>query len=128
VEDNADSREMMAILLKSAGFECHAASDGLLGLELLDEVRPHAALVDIGLPGIDGLEFARRVRAHPTHRGVYLVAVTGYSQLADREMALRSGFDEHLVKPVAVAALTRLLTARPQRGRDATVVAAEQAD
>jgi two-component system, chemotaxis family, CheB/CheR fusion protein len=63
-----------------------------------------------------------RLLAHPDHREVFLVAVTGYSQQADREMALRSGFDEHLVKPVEVAALKRLLAG--SRGRDA---AAERA-
>ncbi len=109
VEDNADSRLMLCTLLRRAGFECHPTGDGLSGLALLDEVRPHAAIVDVGLPGIDGLELARRVRASPVHRHIYLIALTGYGQEADRKMALEAGFDEHVVKPVDGATLKRLL-------------------
>jgi two-component system CheB/CheR fusion protein len=114
---------MMAVLLTRAGFECHMACDGPSGLALLDRVTPHVALVDIGLPGIDGLEFARRVRDHAAHRRVYLVAVTGYSQESDRELALRSGFDEHLVKPVDPEALQRLLSTASRTGPGVAVEA-----
>jgi len=109
VEDNADSSLMICTLLRRAGFECHPTADGLSGLALLDEVLPHAAIVDVGLPGIDGLELARRVRASPVHGHIYLVALTGYGQEADRKLALEAGFDEHVVKPVDVATLKRLL-------------------
>ena len=109
VEDNADSSLMICTLLRRAGFECHPTADGLSGLALLDEVLPHAAIVDVGLPGITGLELARRVRASPRLRHIYLVALTGYGQDTDRKMALEAGFDEHMVKPVDVATLKRLL-------------------
>jgi two-component system CheB/CheR fusion protein len=117
VEDNADSRLMICTLLRSAGFECHPSGDGLSGLALLDEVLPHAAIVDVGLPGIDGLELARRVRASPVHGHIYLIALTGYGQDADRKLALEAGFDEHVVKPVDVATLKRLLAEGPSAPR-----------
>ncbi|XXX78963.1 chemotaxis protein CheB [Sorangium sp. So ce134] len=109
VEDNADSREALCALLKRAGFECHSTDHGISGIELMDEVLPHVAIVDIGLPGIDGLEFARRVREKPQHKDVYLIALTGYGQQGDREKTRGAGFDEHVVKPVDLTTLKRLL-------------------
>ncbi|MGK3966762.1 chemotaxis protein CheB [Sorangium sp. So ce118] len=109
VEDNADGREALCALLKRAGFECHSTDHGIAGIELMDAVLPHIAIVDIGLPGIDGLEFARRVREKRQHKNVYLIALTGYGQQNDREKASGAGFDEHLVKPVDLATLKRLL-------------------
>ncbi|WP_434045598.1 MULTISPECIES: chemotaxis protein CheB [Sorangium] len=109
VEDNADGREALCALLTRAGFECHSTDHGISGIELMDAVRPHIAIVDIGLPGIDGLEFARRVREKRQHDDVYLIALTGYGQQNDREKARGAGFDEHLVKPVDLATLKRLL-------------------
>jgi CheY-like chemotaxis protein len=84
----------------------------------MEEVLPHAAIVDIGLPGIDGLEFARRVRKSPRNKDVYLIALTGYGQQADREEALRAGFDEHLVKPVTLSTLKRLLVEGTPKAHD----------
>ncbi|WP_437653485.1 chemotaxis protein CheB [Sorangium sp. So ce1182] len=109
VEDNADGREALCALLKRAGFDCHSTDHGIAGIELMDAVLPHIAIVDIGLPGIDGLEFARRVREKRQHKDVYLIALTGYGQQNDRERACGAGFDEHLVKPVDLATLKRLL-------------------
>jgi two-component system CheB/CheR fusion protein len=109
VEDNADSREMLCTLLTRAGFECHSSDHGLAGLEMIEKVLPHVAIVDIGLPGIDGLEFARRVRKNPKLANVYLIALTGYGQREDREHALAAGFDEHLVKPLDFITLKTLL-------------------
>ena len=109
VEDNADSRDVLCTLLTHAGFDCRSADNGSAGLALIDEVEPVAAIVDIGLPGIDGLELARRIRKSSNHREIYLIALTGYGQEGDRQMALDAGFDEHLVKPVDFAALQRLL-------------------
>jgi len=109
VEDNADSRDVLCALLTHAGFDCQSSDNGSAGLALIDEVKPVAAIVDIGLPGIDGLELARRIRKSSIHQHIYLVALTGYGQEGDRQMALAAGFDEHLVKPVDFAALQRLL-------------------
>jgi two-component system CheB/CheR fusion protein len=112
VEDNADSRIMMCELLELNGFDCRTAETGADGLSLIDEVRPDVALIDIGLPEIDGLELAQRLRQDPKHSDTYLVALTGYGQREDRESALAAGFDAHLVKPVDTGALVRLLSER----------------
>jgi len=100
IEDNEDTREMMATLLTRSGFDVRTAADGLAGVTLIDELSPHVALIDIGLPGIDGLEVARRVRTISKNRQVILIALTGYGQRADRTAAIDAGFDAHLVKPI----------------------------
>jgi len=109
VEDNADSREVLCALLTRAGFECKSSDNGCDGLVLIDDFTPVAAIVDIGLPEIDGLELARRIRKNPKHADIYLIALTGYGQRGDRQTALEAGFDEHLVKPVDFSALQSLL-------------------
>jgi two-component system, chemotaxis family, CheB/CheR fusion protein len=100
VEDNADSRDMLCTMLVHAGLTCHGASDAFAALRLLDEVLPHVVILDVGLPGMDGLELARRIREHPRHRRARLIALTGYGQASDREATKAAGFDQHLVKPV----------------------------
>ncbi|MDB4986918.1 MAG: hypothetical protein JWN04_2096 [Myxococcaceae bacterium] len=109
VEDNADSRGLLCELLELSGFQCHTADDGLSGLALLEEVVPDLALVDIGLPGIDGLELARRLRDNPQLQHVVLIALTGYGQREDRDKVRGAGFDHHLVKPIDPAVLVGLL-------------------
>jgi PAS domain S-box-containing protein len=109
VEDNEDAREMLRNLLHLLGHEVHEACDGASGIEEARRLRPDAALIDIGLPGIDGYEVARRIRAEVPR--VRLVAVTGYGQPEDRERAFAAGFDVHLVKPVDPEQLQRLLAA-----------------
>jgi two-component system CheB/CheR fusion protein len=109
VEDNADAREMLCELLTRAGFDCQSAERGDAGLTLIREMRPDIALVDLGLPGIDGLELVRRVRSEATLASVYLIALTGYGQATDRVTALNAGFDEHVVKPVRSDDLIRIL-------------------
>jgi CheY-like chemotaxis protein len=109
VEDNADSREMLRFLLELAGHEVHEASDGPGGLEALSRLRPDVALVDVGLPGFDGYELARRAReAGHTAR---LVALTGYGLPEDHRRSREAGFDAHLVKPVESAQLSAVLGA-----------------
>ncbi len=109
VEDNPDARHILCDLLELAGFECHPAADGESALVTLAEVCPDAAIVDIGLPVIDGFEFARRVRSEPASSHIYLIALTGYGRPVDRAQALGAGFDEHLVKPVDNRTLLWLL-------------------
>jgi two-component system CheB/CheR fusion protein len=109
VEDNADSREMLCAMLSQAGLECHGAADGFEALTLIDEVSPAIVILDVGLPGLDGLEIARRIRANPRYRSVRLVALTGYGQNADRLATSQAGFDWHLVKPVQPAELLAVL-------------------
>jgi two-component system CheB/CheR fusion protein len=110
VEDSADSREMLCELLASAGFQCHTAESGIAALELIEHVRPAIALLDVGLPGMDGFEVARRLRSNPALSDICLIALTGYGRPSDRATARAAGFDEHLVKPVDVERLLSLLT------------------
>jgi two-component system CheB/CheR fusion protein len=110
IEDNADSRDMLRHLLERAGYEVHVAADGNNGLALLESVKPDVAIVDIGLPGMNGYEIARHVHAIDGCRP-FLVALTGYGQPADRAAALTAGFDEHLVKPLHAEDLAVLLDA-----------------
>jgi two-component system CheB/CheR fusion protein len=112
IEDNPDSRDLLCQLLSLAGFECHGADNGASGLALIDDVRPDAAIVDVGLPELDGFAVARRIRAEPGHDRVSLIALTGYGQASDRAQALEAGFDEHLVKPINAESLLQLLDAQ----------------
>lgn len=114
VEDNADLREQLVAFLRESGHRVDAASDGVSGVERIVALRPEIALVDIGLPGIDGYEVARRVRSR-VGGDVGLVALTGYGQPEDRRRALEAGFDTHLTKPVTIATLEDLLENRMPR-------------
>ncbi|MEO8681344.1 MAG: ATP-binding protein [Vicinamibacterales bacterium] len=105
VDDNADAAESLVILLRSVGYEVASAGDGDGALEAFAAVRPDLAILDIGLPGMDGYELARRLRDAAAPRSVRLVALTGYGQARDRARALAASFDEHLVKPVLPARL-----------------------
>jgi signal transduction histidine kinase/integral membrane sensor domain MASE1/CheY-like chemotaxis protein len=109
VEDNEDSAEALDHLLRRKGHEMHVARDGNDGLARALALRPDVVLLDIGLPGLDGFEVARRLRKQADEDGTLLVALTGYGQEADRRRARESGFDHHLVKPVALEDLARIL-------------------
>ena len=109
VEDNMDSAEAMAILLRELGHEVAVVNDGHEAVEIARVFRPRVILLDIGLPGVDGFELARRFRALPETRGAKVIAVTGYGQASDRERTRASGFDLHLVKPVDPDKLSRAL-------------------
>ncbi|WP_394821166.1 chemotaxis protein CheB [Pendulispora albinea] len=117
IEDNADSREMLSRVLELAGCECKSAEDGPSGIALIDAVGPDVAVVDVGLPGMDGFEIARRLRANPKYARTYLVALTGYGQGTDRAKAFEAGFDEHLVKPVRIDELLGLIS-RPNNSNN----------
>jgi CheY-like chemotaxis protein len=110
VEDNEDNRQTLCELLELAGFRCLSAGDGVSAFSLITEAHPDAALIDIGLPGMDGLALAKRLRDQPEHARTYLIALSGYGQPSDRMNALRAGFDEHLVKPVNSDRLLALLS------------------
>lgn len=100
VEDNDDGREMMAMMLGGHGYQVALAADGLSGVQMAAQSLPRVALVDIGLPGIDGYEVARRLRADPRTAGIGLIALTGYGLAEDKRRVLDAGFNLHLVKPV----------------------------
>jgi CheY-like chemotaxis protein/anti-sigma regulatory factor (Ser/Thr protein kinase) len=109
VEDNDDGREMMAMMLGCYGFPVQHAADGFEGLAKAAADKPDIALVDIGLPGIDGYEVARRMRANPETHHIRLIALTGYGLADDQRRVLDAGFDMHLVKPVDVEQLLRAI-------------------
>ena len=111
VDDNRDSVETMALLLHLWGHEVRTAYDGPSALALAAEYRPDVVLLDIGLPGMNGYEVAKRLREIPGLEKSVLVAVTGYGQESDRQRARKAGFDRHLVKPVEPTALQDLLAA-----------------
>jgi two-component system, sensor histidine kinase len=109
IEDSDDAREMLRMMLELAGHAVYDAADGARGLELLDVVRPDVAIIDIGLPRMDGYQVAKRIREEPHGRGMLLLALTGYSAPSDATLASQHGFDHHLVKPIDLDQLTRLL-------------------
>jgi signal transduction histidine kinase len=111
VDDNADSCELCAIALEDGGHKVTIANDGEEGVSLLLGGSYDAAILDIGLPTVDGYEIARRVRAAKLARQPVLLAVTGYGRAEDRQRSLEAGFDAHLVKPVDLHELQRLLAA-----------------
>jgi two-component system CheB/CheR fusion protein len=111
VEDNADARATLEMLLEMEGYHVTGAQTGA---EAVERAAPplDVALVDIGLPDIDGYEVARRIRRTEHGKAAYLVALTGYGQPEDRQRALEAGFDTHLVKPVDPDDLLKLLENR----------------
>jgi len=109
VDDNRDAAQALRLLLEGDGHEVQVAADGPSGLALARQFRPDVALLDIGLPGMNGYELARRMREERSLEGTLLIAVTGYGQMHDRARASACGFHHHLVKPVEFGALQRLL-------------------
>ncbi|MCA9696490.1 MAG: response regulator, partial [Myxococcales bacterium] len=101
--DRAEIRETLAEILREDGFQVLTAGNGLEALELIRTNRPHVALVDIGLPGMDGFDLARRLRADPMTASIPLIAMTGYGRSDDRARVREAGFDQHLVKPVDIS-------------------------
>ena len=110
IEDNADARQSLRILLESLGHQVLEAADGVAGLALARAEQPEVVLIDLGLPELDGFEVARSLRAGGSDRMV-LIAVTGYGQAEDRRRSREAGFDAHLVKPVSPAVLSTLIAA-----------------
>jgi signal transduction histidine kinase/ActR/RegA family two-component response regulator len=108
VEDNADAREALAILLRLLGHHVEVAENGGEGIEKAAALKPRVALIDIGLPDVNGYEVAKQLRATLGDR-IFLIALSGYGQTDDLRRALDAGFDAHLVKPAEVDELNRLL-------------------
>jgi PAS domain S-box-containing protein len=112
IEDNRDAREMFRMMLELSGHEVLEAEEGLSGLALLKSARPDVAVIDVGLPGLNGYEIARRFRQEaPDADEVMLVALTGYGTAEAQERSRQAGFDYHLTKPVDAAALDGILRA-----------------
>jgi PAS domain S-box-containing protein len=109
VDDNADAADSLAALLNMQGHETRAVYSGREALDCIDSFRPHVALIDIGLPKMNGYELAERLRERSDGTALRLVALTGYGRAEDRARSQAAGFDDHLVKPVELPALERAL-------------------
>jgi CheY-like chemotaxis protein len=108
VEDNPDGRESLRLLLQLLGYQVETAKDGPEGVKKALASHPEVGLIDIGLPGFDGYEVARRLRA-ALGRGIVLIAHTAYRQPEDQARAREAGFDAHLGKPAELEVLTDVL-------------------
>jgi CheY-like chemotaxis protein len=110
VDDNSDAAELLARAMIELGCETCIAHDGAAAIALVVSFQPELALLDIGLPLMDGYELARYLRSRPNAERIRLVAVTGYGQKSDVELALAAGFDEHMTKPVDILRLKSLIS------------------
>lgn len=110
VDDSRDGGESLGMLLRVLGAEVSVAHSGRRALECVDSFKPDVVLLDIGMPGMDGYEVARRIRSNPANRHISLIALTGWGQDEDRKRSAAAGFNHHLVKPADIEQLRQLLT------------------
>jgi PAS domain S-box-containing protein len=115
-DDNDDAAQSLAMLLRSAGHEVVVANDGAEAVDLAARARPDLAILDIGMPRLDGYEVAAKLRQMPWGRDIGLVALTGWGQEHDKRRAAEAGFDVHVTKPLDPDALERLVETRPRSG------------
>ena len=99
-DDNTDAAESLQLWLEMSGHEVHTASTGPDALQAAESLLPQVALLDLGMPGMSGLDVARRIREAPWGANIILVALTGWGQEEDRRRTKEAGFDHHLTKPV----------------------------
>jgi CheY-like chemotaxis protein len=118
IDDNPDVRDLIAALLSSHGHDVLTAHDGPSGLALIRTQRPDVALVDIGLPGLDGYALARAIRSELPDLPIRAIAMTGYGQEQDRALALEAGFDVHIVKPATAAMILQAIGDRGSRSTE----------
>jgi CheY-like chemotaxis protein len=117
IDDNVDAAETQAILFRLLGHDAWTAYDGSAALMKAREHEPDVVLLDLGMPGMDGFEVARQLRAVPELADAVLLAQTGWDQAAIRQQTAQAGFDAHITKPVDVAALMRFLDTAPRLAR-----------
>ncbi|OAI41435.1 hypothetical protein AYO40_03225 [Planctomycetaceae bacterium SCGC AG-212-D15] len=118
VDDNQDSAESLAMLLRMLGHDTRTANDGPAGLKVLDGFSPDVVVMDIGMPGMNGCEVARQIRAQQRFKNMLLCAMTGWGQEEDRRQSREAGFDHHLIKPVDLAALQPIFEAVQRQTTD----------
>ena len=111
VDDNIDDAQTLADLLTLTGHEARLAYDGVAVVAVAVAWCPDVVLLDIGLPGLNGFEVAKRIRREAAHSAMVLVALTGYGQASDRQRAREAGFDHHLVKPADFDEVEKILAA-----------------
>jgi two-component system CheB/CheR fusion protein len=116
VDDNVDAAASLELLLRSLGHETRVAHDGAEAVRAAEAFGPDIVLLDIGLPGMDGYEVARRLRSLDMRRRFRIIAVTGWGHDADREKSREAGFDVHLVKPLEADELARVLSEKGEGG------------
>ena len=115
VDDNTDTVDSFSKLLKASGHNVRTAYDGPAAVQAALDYQPDIALLDIGLPGLDGYQVAKRIRQEPALKNIVLVALTGYGQDSDRQASSQAGFDHHLVKPARLEQLTQILAMVAER-------------
>jgi CheY-like chemotaxis protein len=123
IEDNDDARRTLSLALQMNGHQVYAAPDGKAGLRSADEFDPEVAVIDIGLPGVNGFQVGETLRRAPAHEAMVLIALTGYGQPDSLRRARDAGFDEYITKPIEPDRLMRLIDvawAARQRRRDAS--------
>jgi PAS domain S-box-containing protein len=120
VDDNEDAAASLSLLIRLAGAEVHTAHDGQQAIELAGRIEPEIALLDIGLPTVNGYDVARSIRGTSWGRNAVLIALTGWGQEDDRERSREAGFNHHLVKPVSPESVVRLLHELPRPTAPAT--------
>jgi CheY-like chemotaxis protein len=113
-DDNWDAAESLAILLRMEGHDVTVVHDGLEAVKAFDALLPEVALLDIGMPDLNGYEVARQVRQRSLGRAVTLIAVTGWGQQSDKARALAAGFNHHFTKPIEPERVLELLQAAPR--------------
>jgi CheY-like chemotaxis protein len=113
-DDLFDAADSLALLLRLDGHEVYVAYDGEQALDAARQVLPEIALIDIDMPRLTGYDVARRIREQPWGASMYLIAVTGWAQDHDLEVAAEAGFDVHVVKPVDPDTLKRVIEAKPE--------------
>jgi CheY-like chemotaxis protein len=116
-DDNKDAADSLAMLLELAGHEVRVAHNGRAALALAQAFRPNTALLDIGMPDMNGYEVAKELRREPWGAQIRLIALTGWGQDSDRQTASRAGFNHHVTKPVDPVALEALMGDGPVRAR-----------
>jgi len=109
VDDNADAAESIAVLLQIEGHEVKTVTDGMQALSCLESFAPHVAIIDIGLPGMNGYELAAGIRANRTLQTPLLIALTGYGQAEDFDRSREAGFNHHFVKPAELRAIQTII-------------------
>jgi CheY-like chemotaxis protein len=115
VDDNIDTADFLVTLLEASGHDVRMAHDGPSSLKAALAFQPDVVLLDIGLPGLDGFEVAKRLRQQTALNGIVLVAMTGYGQESDRQRSLDAGFNHHLVKPTAFSKVQQILATVSQK-------------
>ena len=114
-DDDVDAAEMLATFVTTRGSTAYLAHDGAMALRMGADLQPDVILLDISMPGMNGYETCRQLRANPRSAGAFIVALTGWGQDKDKLHAMKSGFDAHLTKPADLDILEKLLAEASER-------------